>query len=156
MLVVNCAELYEANDLAYEFATSLYSALNRYAVYNPGTHLRMDNFWQECNIKLVSEMGCPTTKFENNAVVVVTRKLICNTKMYHNLFFYPNVAYNGAHGDVDKYGVFTVLAHGTLHQQNKVSGAFEQMFNLTSDPFDGNKWKIMRTHLHIMPKNYIV
>jgi hypothetical protein len=146
--------VYEANELAYEFATSFYSALNRYDVYNPGTHLRMDDFWQDCDMKLVSEMGCPRTQFENNAFDVV--KLICDSKMRHNLFFYPNLAYNGVHRDIDKHGVFTVLAHGTLNQQNNVTGAFEQIFNLTRDPFDGNKWKIMRTHLHIMPRNYTV
>jgi hypothetical protein len=74
-------------------------------------------------------------------------QLICNTKIQDNLYFNLNLENNGVRGNIDKFGVFTVMARGTLSQQHKYIGVFEQLFQLVRDPSAGNIWKITYTEL---------
>jgi hypothetical protein len=48
-----------------------------------------------------------------------------------------------------------VLACGTLHQQDKCVGVFEQLFGLIRDPLACNNWKIKYTELHLTSKSTV-
>ncbi|XP_033606962.1 uncharacterized protein LOC111863460 [Cryptotermes secundus] len=78
----------EADELAFQFAQWFYSALNQNDRHCLRTQL-YEHFWQKCKMQLVldSEMGI-TAEAKNGADDVV--KLICDTKIQHNLYFNPD------------------------------------------------------------------
>jgi hypothetical protein len=116
--------VYAADDLTLLFVNAFSEAMNTYDVFNHKMHVRFDNFWPDCSIQLITEVGCPMTVLKNNAVDVV--RLICNFKVREDVYFSPNLTHNGVHGVTDSYGGFSVVARGTLNQQSKVVGVFKQ------------------------------
>ncbi|PNF41673.1 hypothetical protein B7P43_G06327 [Cryptotermes secundus] len=114
----------EADELTCQFTNWFYSVLNQHDMYHQGTQLGVQHFWQNCKMQFVLnyEMG-PKTEEKNRAADVV--QLICNNKIQHNLFFNPNLENKGIHGRINKFGVFTIMALGTLHQQDKYIGVMQ-------------------------------
>ncbi|PNF41672.1 hypothetical protein B7P43_G06326 [Cryptotermes secundus] len=123
----------EANELACQFTNYFYSVLNQHDMYHQGTQLGVQHFWQNCKMQFVLnyEMG-PKTEEKNRAADVV--QLICNNKIQHNLFFNPNLENKGVHKYINNFGVVTIMALGTLHQQNKYTGVFEHLFHPVRGP----------------------
>lgn len=111
--------------------------------------LGMEHFWQDCSMCLVlsSESDCSKHEIANSAADVV--QLICDTKVRNNLYFNPNLSHEGVQGKTDVHGLVMVLVCGTLHQQDKCVGIFEQLFGLIRDPSACNNWKIKYTNLNL-------
>ncbi|PNF15905.1 hypothetical protein B7P43_G07985 [Cryptotermes secundus] len=139
----------EVDELARQFTHWFYSMLNQHDVYHQDTQLGVEHFWKDCNMQLVlnSEMGCSKTEVQRSAADVV--QLICATRTQHNLYFNPNLSHEGVQGKTEHHGLVMVLACGTLHQQDRCVGIFEQLFGLIRDPLACNNWKIKYTELNL-------
>ena len=135
-------EAHEINEMAHQFTNWFYSLLNQ-------CQLGMENFWQDCSMYLVlsSERDCSELEIKNSAAEVV--QLIWDTKARNNLYFNPNLSCEGVQGWTDVHGLVIVLACGTLHQQDRCVGIFEQSFGLVRDPSARNYWKIKHTNLNL-------
>jgi hypothetical protein len=129
--------------------------LNQHDEHHQGTQLGVEHFWQDCNIELLSnpEIGGSICEVKNSAADVV--HLICSTKTQHNLYFNPNLSCEGVQGKTEHHGLVMVLACGTLHQQDKCVGVFEQLFGLIRDPLAYNNWKIKFTKLNLKSKSIV-
>jgi hypothetical protein len=145
----------EVDEMAHQFTHWFYSMLNQHDVNHQGTQLGVEHFWHDCNMQLVlsSEMGCSKCEVKNSAANVV--QLICDTKTQHNLYFNPNLSCEGVQGKTERHGLVMVLACGTLHQQDKCVGVFEQLFGLIRDPLAYNNWKIKYTELNLKSKSTV-
>lgn len=141
-------EAQEIDEMAHKFTNWFYSLLNQ-------CQLGMENFWQDCSMCLVlsSERDCSELEIKNSAADVV--QLIWNTKAHNNLYFNPNLSSEGVQGRRDVHGLVMVLACGTLHQQDRCVGIFEQSFGLIRDPSARNNWKIKHTNLNLKCKSNI-
>jgi len=135
-------EAHEIDEMAHQFTNWFYSLLNQ-------CQLGMEHFWQDCNMCLVlsSERDCSTLEVKNSAADVA--QLIWDTKARNNLYFNPNLSHEGVRGRTDVHGLVMVLACGTLHQQDRCVGIFEQLFGLIRDPSACNNWKIKYTNLNL-------
>ena len=135
-------EAHEIDEMAHQFTNWFYSLLNQ-------CQLGMEHFWQDCNMCLVlsSERDCSTLEVKNSAADVA--QLIWDTKARNNLYFNPNLSHEGVQGRTDVHGLVMVLACGTLHQQDRCVGIFEQLFGLIRDPSACNNWKIKYTNLNL-------
>ena len=140
----------DVNELARAFTNWFYSMLNQ-----QGTVLGPEHFWQDCSMCMVVSSELSEDKFEahNNAEEVIM--LLYDTKLKHNLFFNPIIANEGVKGKVDKHGLVLVLVCGTLHQEDKCVGVFEQLFGLIRDPSACNNWKIKKTQLNLKSNQMI-
>jgi len=140
-------EAYEIDEMARQFTNWFYSLLNQ-------CQLGMEHFWPDCSMCLVSssesdcsESDCSKLEIKNSAADVV--QLIWDTKARNNLHFNPNVSHEGVQGRTDVHGLVMVLVCGTLHQQDRCVGIFEQLFGLIRDPSACNNWKIKYTNLNL-------
>lgn len=135
-------EAHEIDEMAQQFTVWFYSLLNQ-------CQLGMEHFWPDCSMCLVSssEKYCSKLEITNSAADVV--QLIWDTKAHNNLHFNPNVSHEGVQGRTDLHGLVMVLACGTLHQQDRCVGIFEQLFGLIRDPSACNNWKIKYTNLNL-------
>ncbi|KAJ9578717.1 hypothetical protein L9F63_005079 [Diploptera punctata] len=135
---------HEINELAHAFTNWFYSMFNQ-----QGMALGSEHFWQDCSMCMTVTSGADMEKFEVHNSALDVHKLLYNTKFEHNLYFNPNISNQGVRGKLDAYGLILVLVCGTLHQQEKCVGVFEQMFGLIRDPSACNNWKIKKTQLHL-------
>ncbi|XP_021933156.1 uncharacterized protein C3orf38 homolog isoform X2 [Zootermopsis nevadensis] len=139
----------EIHEMARHFTHWFYSMLNQVEVQCQKKELGIEHFWQDCNMCLVlnSEKCCSKLEVKGNASQVA--QLISYTKTHNKLYFNPNLSNEGVQGKTNVHGLVIVLACGTLHQQDKCVGVFEQLFGLARDPSAGNNWKIKYTELHL-------
>lgn len=135
-------EACEIDEMARQFTNWFYSMLNQ-------CQLGIEHFWQDCSMCLVinSENDCSKFEVKNSATDVV--QLIWDTKTRNNLCFNPNLSHEGVQGRTDVHGLVMILVCGTLHQQDKCVGIFEQLFGLIRDPLACNNWKIKYTNLNL-------
>jgi hypothetical protein len=135
-------EAHEIDEMAHQFTNWFYSMLNQ-------CQLGMEHFWQDCSMCLVlsSEKDCSKLEIKNSAADVV--QLIWDTKASNNLYFNPNLSHEGVQGRTDVHGLVKILVCGTLHQQDRCVGIFEQLFGLIRDPWACNNWKIKYTDLNL-------
>jgi hypothetical protein len=145
----------EIRELAHQFTHWFYSMLNQAEVQCQGTQLGVEHFWADCNMCLVlnSEKCSLKLEVKSNASEVV--QLLSDTKTQNKLYFNPNLSHEGVQGRTDVHGLVIVLACGTLHQQDKCVGIFEQLFGLIRDPSAGNNWKIKYTELCLKSESVI-
>jgi hypothetical protein len=148
-------QICEVDEMAHQFTRWFYSMLNQHEVHSQGAQLGTEHFWQDCNMRLVinSEMDSHRLEVKNSAANVV--QLIWDTKTQHNLYFNPNLSHEGVQGKTDVHGLVMVLVCGTLHQQDKCVGVFEQLFGLIRDPSACNNWKIKYTELNLKSKSIV-
>ncbi|PSN41139.1 hypothetical protein C0J52_05204 [Blattella germanica] len=120
-----------------------------------GIELGAQHFWADCSLNLVieSSVNSETSEVHNNAIEVV--RVLYATKMQHNLFFNPNMSDEGIRGKAEVHGLVMVLVCGTLHQQDKCVGVFEQLFCLIRDPTADNSWKIKSTKLLLKSRDTV-
>ena len=135
-------EAHEIDEMAHQFTNWFYSMLNQ-------CQLGIEHFWQDCSMCLVlsSEKDCSKLEIKNSAADVV--QLIWDTKASNNLYFNPNLSHEGVQGRTDVHGLVKILVCGTLHQQDRCVGIFEQLFGLIRDPWACNNWKIKYTDLNL-------
>jgi hypothetical protein len=145
----------EIHEMARQFTHWFYSMLNQDEVKCQGTQLGIEHFWQDCNMCLVlnSEKCCSKLEVKSNASKVV--QLISDTKTQNRLYFNPNLSDEGVKGKTNAHGLVIVVACGTLHQQDKCVGVFEQLFGLIRDPSAGNNWKVKYTELYLKSESII-
>jgi hypothetical protein len=86
-------------------------------------------------------------EIQNSPADVV--QMMWNTKARHDLCFIPNLSHEGVQGRIAVHGLIMVLVCGTLHQQDRCVGVFEQSFGLIRDPSVDNVWKIKYTNLSL-------
>lgn len=70
-------------------------------------------------------------------------------RAHFGLRFNPNLSPEGVRGASEPHGTVVVLAHGTLHQEERCAGLFEQKFLLLRDPAMLNNWRIKRSELYV-------
>lgn len=145
----------EANQLAEKFSEWFYSLLNKSKSELGGCVLGTDNFFPDCSIRmhLQSSSGSVENNVENDAAGVL--KLLLDTKSDHNLYFNPNLTRDGVQGKMDPHGLVLVAVCGTLHQDQKYAGVFEQLFGLARDPFSANNWKIKYTEVNLKSQDLV-
>jgi hypothetical protein len=148
-------EVCEVHELAHQFAHWFYSMLNQHGVQCKGTQLGIEHFWQDCSMSLVfnSEKCCSRLGVKSSASEVV--QLISDTRIQNGLYFNPNLSHEGVQGRTDVHGLVIVRACGTLHQQDRCVGIFEQLFGLIRDPSASNNWKIKFTELYLKSESTI-
>ncbi|XP_069693108.1 uncharacterized protein C3orf38 homolog isoform X2 [Periplaneta americana] len=145
----------EIDEMARQFTNWFYSMLNQHEVTSQETRLGIEHFWQDCNMCLVIQSEIESIKHEvqNNASDVV--QLLCSTKIEHNLHFNPNMSSEGVKGKTDAHGLVMIIVCGTLHQQDRCVGVFEQLFGLIRDPSACNNWKIKYTNVILKSKSLV-
>lgn len=133
--------------MALQFAKWFYSLLNKDFLEGGNIALGAEHFWQDASMSVkVQSSGQVIQEEANNSVHVVN--LISSIKQRHNLYFSPNLCYNGVRGKLEAHGLVLVVACGTLHQSvGHVVGVFEQIFSLIKDPLASNSWKIKRSEV---------
>jgi hypothetical protein len=55
------------------------------------------------------------------------------------------LSWEDVQGKTEHHGLVMVLACGTLHQQDKCVGVFEQLFGLIMDPLTYNNWRNLKS-----------
>lgn len=133
--------------MALQFAKWFYSLINKDFLQGGNVALGAEHFWQDASalVKLQTNGQVMQEEASNSASVV---NLINSFKQRHNLYFSPNLCYNGVRGKLEAHGLVVVVVCGTLHQSvGHVVGVFEQIFSLIKDPLASNSWKIKRSEV---------
>lgn len=128
--------------LAEQFANWFYTQMNSGGV-------EPLHFFNDATLKLslISNDDCDNTFIKDDPEEI--SNVLQRVKFQHNLYFNPNFSKEGIQGRIDPHGLVMVLACGTLHIQETMSGVFEQIFALARDPFCDNNWKIKHTQLNL-------
>jgi hypothetical protein len=135
-------EANKIDEMARRFTEWFYPLLNQ-------CQLGTEHFWPDCSmcLELSSESDCSKHEIQNSAADVV--QMICDTKARHNLYFNLNLSHEGVQRRIDVHGLVMVLVCGTLHQQDRCVGVFEQLFGLIRVSLASNYWKIKYTNLNL-------
>lgn len=141
--------------MSIEFAKWFYSLLNKDFLEGGNVALGSEHFWQDASVSVKLQSNGEVMQEEATSSVNVVN-LINSVKQRHNLYFSPNLSYNGVRGKLEAHGMVVIVVCGTLHQSvGHVVGVFEQIFSLIKDPLAANSWKIKRSEV-LMTSNQSV
>lgn len=124
-----------------------------YAIMNRGETIEPNHFYPDAHFKLKLFANGELSTMEETESPESIAELLTQVKTEYNLFFNPNLNFEGVQGRIDPHGLVMVMVCGTLHTNDMCVGVFEQIFALARDPYCDNNWKIKTSELNLRSKN---
>lgn len=141
----------QCEEMASSFVRWYYHLLNT-QVDTDTPDWSSSHFWPDASarVSLLNQAGEVQENIEvmNNSEEV--SRMLVNVFRDHKLKCNPNLCEEGVRGRLSPHGLVMVLACGTLHNQDRVCGVFEQVFGLVRDPGAENNWKIKQTEARLI------
>lgn len=130
----------EDQQMAIQFSQWFYQRLNACAI--APDDLFRDVFLHLCIVG--SDSSRSVERFDGSELVA---SRLCAFITEERLIFNPNATLDGVRGMSDPHGRRVIFVCGTVHQDDRVLGLFEQQFGLVRDPTAENNWKVRSTRL---------